>query len=159
MKKYLAFVFLPIAAFWGCATMRMRPVQGPLSAQPAPPVYEAKINAKPYSYSQTLSTTLNDGERVKVPMNMAVNAGPVPPSLEAEWDSVYGTGYYRFKVLESQLHLRGIATGSKGTVLQVEVYENEIRPVPALKNDDSYRIDVHGVAKDNNGNVYKLEFQ
>jgi len=157
MKKYLMFVLFAVAFCWGCAAARMYPVKGPLSSHQPPPVYNAKLSAT--FYSGTFSTALNDGEHFKVPMNMAVNAGPTPPSLAAEWDSVYGAGYYKFKVLDAQLHLRGLATGSKGTVLQVELYENEVRPVPAVKGDHSSLIEMHGVAKDSNGNVYKVVFR
>jgi hypothetical protein len=157
MKKHLVFVLFAIAFCWGCASARMYPVKGPLSSQRVAPVYQAKLTAN--LISGTLSTTLNNGERFKVPVNRDVHAGPTPPSLAAEWDSAYGTGYYKFKVLDAQVRLRGLATGTKGTTLQVELYENEIRPGPALKDDDSSRIEMHGIAKDSNGNVYKVEFQ
>jgi len=153
MKKYLVFVLLAVVLNWGCAIARIYPVQGPLAARKPAPVYNATIRGA--FFSGTLSTTLNDGERFKVPMNPASSGTNTAPILESEWESVYGTGYYQFKVMPAQYHLRGASTGSKGTELDVEVYKNEIRPVPATKDDHS-TIELFGVAKDSNGNVYKV---
>lgn len=153
MKKYLVIVLLAVVLSWGCAIARIYPVQGPLASRQPAPVYNATI--KGAFFSGSLSTTLNDGERFKVPMNPASSGTNTAPVLEPEWESVYGTGYYQFKVMPAQFHLRGTAKGSKGTVLDVEVYKNEIRPVPAVKDEQS-TIELFGVAKDSNGNVYKL---
>jgi len=157
MKKYQWFVVVPILILCGCATARMYPVQGPLSFQQPPLVYRAKINAT--FYSGTFSTTLNDGENFRVPISVVHNADRSQQDLSAEWDSVFGPGYYKNKVLDAQFHLRGAASGSKGRVLQVELYKNEIRPIPAVQNDDSSVIEMNGIAKDDTGNIYKVVFR
>jgi hypothetical protein len=109
-------------------------------------LYRAKINATFYFW--TFSTTLNDGESFRVPMSVVHEADRSPQDLSAEWDSVFGPGYYKNKVLDAQIHLRGAASGSKGRVLQVELYKNEIRPIPSVQNDDSSVIEMNGIAKD-----------
>ena len=156
MQKYSVLAVLSIITLWGCATARMYPVKGPLASQVPAPVYHAKISAA--FDSGTLSATLNNGELFRVPMSMVGASGTSAQNLSAEWDSVFGTGYYNNRVLTAQFHLAGAATGSRGTVLRVELYKNEIRPVPAIKNDDSAVIEMNGIAKDSNGNVYKLDF-
>jgi len=157
MQKYLVLAVLSLATLWGCASARMYPVKGPLASQAPTPVFHAKISAA--FYSGTLSTTLNNGEHFRVPMSPAPTSGAPTHNLSAEWDSVFGPGYYDNRVLPAQFHLAGTATGSGGTVLEVELYKNEIRPVPAVKGDENnVRIDMAGVAKDSRGNVYKLTF-
>jgi hypothetical protein len=115
-------------------------------------------------YSGTFSTALG-GEKFKgnferVPRDNAPSAKiPAPQDLSAEWDSVFGVGFYRFKVREADFYLRAVATGDRGTTLYVEMYRNEHRPVIGTKGDEIPIIDMRGVARDNKGNVYKLIFR
>ena len=149
-------VLLSLSVLWGCATARMYPVKGPLAAQTPPPVYSAKLSA--VFDSGTFSAQLANGERFKGTVSPVLGTARKSHSLAAEWDSVYGVGYFANKVLDAQYYLRGTVTGSNGTVLQVEMYKNDSRPALAAPHDQSVIIDMNGVAKDSNGNVYKLVF-
>jgi hypothetical protein len=69
------------------------------------------------------------------------------------WDSVYGDGFYVAHVLGARSHSRAEITGSKNTVLEVELYQ--------INGDTSAAPDVGicGVAKDDKGDIYKLVLQ
>ena len=73
--------------------------------------------------------------------------------MPSAWDTVYGQGYYVSHVLGARLYAQAVATGNKGTVLNVEMYkaanEHDVIPADAVK----------GVAKDNKDNIYKLVLQ
>jgi hypothetical protein len=168
MKKRLVpallglIALLALIATWGCAAARVYPVKGPLSLQTPPPIYSAKMSG--VFYSGTFSTAL-DGEKFtghweRVPRDNAPSSKiPTPQDLSSEWDSVYGVGFYRFKVREADFYLRTLATGNRGTILYVEMYRTEQRPVIGTNGNEIPIIDMRGVARDNKGNVYKLIFR
>jgi hypothetical protein len=154
MNRRVVFLSLSIFLLTGCATGRLYPIKGPLAAQTPPPIYVAKFERS------FLIVTLADGEVCKGrwetihrPKNAkesaALNTAPVS-NLSAEWDIVYGPGFYVAHVLGARLYGRSTLTGNKGTTLNVEMYkpDSEDKTIAATK----------GVAKDNNGNVYKLAF-
>ena len=72
-------------------------------------------------------------------------------NMSAEWDTVYGTGFYVAHVLGAKLYARAVVTGNRGTILNVEIY----RP---LDQAESKPGTPKGVTKDNKDNIYKLVF-
>jgi hypothetical protein len=53
--------------------------------------------------------------------------------------------------------MRAVATGNRGTILNVEMYYNDpTANSPVSQNDLTVIREMAGVAKDNKGNIYKL---
>jgi hypothetical protein len=146
----MAFVVRP------CFGQQMDPVRGPLELQTPGPFFEGSKGGGTYSYSiksdfgRVKSWTFTDGETLKGKCNWvtasSANAqssespdGNSPQtSLAAAWDLVNGPGYYAAHVAGNKI-LRGIFTGDKGTILQVESLDNYL-----------------AVGADNRGNLYKI---
>jgi hypothetical protein len=72
-------------------------------------------------------------------------ASPLPPNLAADWDLVYGSGFYTAHVVGNKLYAQATLTGNTGTIMHVE-----------LSNESNTRGNTKGVAQDNNGNVFKV---
>jgi len=160
VKSHLVVVLSCLSVLSGCsATARLYPVQGPLSAQTPPPVYVAKMTGALNSGS--FSATLNGSEvctghwaqvtRPKASTEVPVSGGASRDNMSAEWDAIYGPGFYVAHVLGARLYARAVLTGNQGTVLNVELYKPD---TPENSNVSSIR----GVAKDNRENVYKVAF-
>ena len=160
MKNLLILVLVCLAVLSGCtATARFYPVQGPLATQTPVPVYVAKFSGA--FNSGNLSVILANGEVCKgrwatVPRPAtstdAATATAAPANnLSAEWDTVYGTGFYVAHVLGARLYARAVLTGNRGTTLNVELYKPDLveNTAPAA---------IKGVAKDDKGNIYKVAF-
>lgn len=152
MKIRLCIVLLATAMSVGCvATLRFYPVQGPLFAAKPVPVLFAKISGLS---SGNISLVLNDGEVCKgqwamVPINGTGAMAPNGTLLDTGdmspfWDSIYGQGFYKSHILGSRFYARAIANGKKGATINIELYKADIG-------------DIKGVAKDSNGNVYKVQ--
>ena len=159
MKSLLALSLLCVSTLTGCATARLYPIQGPLSMRTPPPVYVAKMTGA--FNSGDFSVVIGDGEVCKgrwaqVPRPNTSNAATTasaPPAnnLSAEWDTVYGTGFYVAHVLGARLYARAVLTGNRGTILNVELYKPD-------KVRDTAVGAIKGVAKDDKGNIYKVAF-
>jgi hypothetical protein len=77
----------------------------------------------------------------------------VPPfNLSAEWDAVYGSGFYTAHVLGAHLFVRTTLTGKQGGSLQVEMIS---QPVETGAKDVAAP-NISGVARDEKGNVFKV---
>jgi hypothetical protein len=159
MKSRLVLLLLGVFTLSGCATARLYPVQGPLATQTPSPVYVAKFTGA--FTSGNFSVVLGDGEVCKgrwaqVPRPKTsdaatpATAGPAN-NLSAEWDTVYGTGFYVAHVLGARLYARSVVTGNRGTVLNVELYKPD-------KVENTTAAAIKGVAKDDKGNIYKVAF-
>jgi len=169
MKASLVLVVFCLATMGGCATARMVPVKGPLTQQTPVPVYKAKMTQGPMIPHGSFSAVLGGGEVCKGEWRLifgSKTSRPAAPGailanqdLAADWDTVYGTGYYSFKVLSASSFMRAVATGNRGTILNVEMYLNQSRAMPDLPNDTNLIREMAGVAKDNKGNLYKLVFR
>ena len=169
MKGSLVLVVFCVATMGGCATARMYPVKGPLTQQTPVPVYKAKMTQGPMIPHGSFTAVLGDGEVCKgewklifggkTPKPATAGAGPSTRDLAADWDTVYGTGYYSFKVLSAMSFMRAEAKGNRGTILNVEMYLNQSRAVPDLPDDTNLIREMAGVAKDNKGNIFKLAFR
>ena len=160
MKNRLILLLLGISILSGCSlTGRLYPVQGPLSKQIPLPVFIAKMNG--VTNSGNISATLNDGEVCKgrwgvVPLVKASKGATTVSdvsanNMSAEWDTVYGAGFYVAHVLGQKLYVRAVVTGNRGTVLNMEMYRS-------VSQEDNTPGNVKGVAKDNKNNVYKMAF-
>jgi hypothetical protein len=70
------------------------------------------------------------------------------PNLAFAWDIVYGQGFFLAQVLGTRIR-QVVATGNKGTVIQVECLYGD----PRFGNPNSGS---NGVAVDSKGNIYKV---
>lgn len=119
----------------GCATGHLYPVQGPLSAQKPPPTYAIKMER-----ADLISARLGNGEVCHGTWLDIVKEDPSARDMQADWDLVYGNGYFLANVLGHPGIARSVITCEKGTKVTFEF--------------DS----VKGVGKDNNGNVFRIMF-
>jgi hypothetical protein len=171
MKAKFTLILLCAGLISGChAYVHLYPVQGPLAALAPPPVYTAKVSLVPnWSKPVTVGSHANDkagkisvalaeGESFdgtwkevyeKAGTQSASAKSPGMDNLAGAWDAVYGSGYYDAHVLGTPLFVQTAITGSQGTVLTVEWFEQ------GYGTDD---LVAKGVAKDSKGNVYKLVF-
>jgi len=137
-------------------TVRLYPVQGPLSVQKPLPVLVAKITG--FSSPKNISAILSDGEVCKGVWNLVPQAkikkgvnttiATTTNEMSSIWDTVYGPEFYVSHILGARYYARAVASGNRGTVLNVELYSSGGESVDAIK----------GIAKDNQGNIYKLVF-
>ena len=166
MKSRLVLFLSAMFMLSGCTTTaRIYPVHGPLSTQTPLPVYVAKLTHG--LKSGDLSAILNNGEVCKgrwelvpPPTSSKAATPPVLPSannLSAEWDAIYGPGFYSKEVLGADFYMRAVLTGNRGTVLDVEMYANQ-SPEPSARHDNPITRIMKGVAKDNKGNIYNMVF-
>jgi hypothetical protein len=105
--------------------------------------------------SGTISVVLENGEVCKgswafisktaPEKSDAVARGPALSHMPADWDSVYGSGYYVAHVVGTRLYARALLTGNMGTTITVE-----------LSNETNTRGHTKGVAEDDKGNVFKV---
>jgi hypothetical protein len=141
----------------GCVSLSVpgafSPFKGPISEQsPAPPTYVAKFNGV---LSGTISVVLANGEICTGPWSFVSKTAPAntnpsagkaaPVDMVADWDFVYGPGFYVNHVLGNKLFARATLTGNMGTVMYVEV-----------TNENNTRGNTKGVAQDNKGNLFKV---
>ena len=162
MKSALLFVLASLMmALGGCATARVYPAKGPLAGKVPAPIYKAKMSN--VGFTGNFSTVLN-GEKFAAPWhqvprrNDPISKAPMavdPANLAQEWDEIYGQGFYNNVVLHAHFYLRSEAIGNRGTKLVVELYGNQKRPV----EDPQIDLVLKGVAKDDHGNTYKIEFR
>jgi hypothetical protein len=151
MKTRAVLLGCVVLLLSGCYRIgRLYPVQGPLAAQTAPPIYAAKMTGA--FNSGNITVTLANGEVCKGAWGLVSrvptdNATPSGVNWPKAWDAVYGGGYYTANVLGARLHVRSTLTGSKGTTLDVEMFR---RDVPGQLTE------IHGVAQDSGGNIYKI---
>lgn len=164
MKTRLAVVALLCACFIsGCMRIaHLYPVQGPLAAQTPAPIYTGRITG--VINSGSISAKLANGQqfsgnwRAQSASALAKEsrAGIVPPfNLSAEWDAVYGPQFYTAHVLGAHLFARTTLTGKQGGALQLEMISE---PVETGNPKADAPPVVRGVARDQQGNVYKVAF-
>ena len=133
----------------GCVSLSVSgafsPVQGPLSRQSPVPAYTAKMSGL---MSGTISVTLDNGEVCSGPwffVSKTPPNAPEPVDMAADWDSVYGRGFYVAHVVGNKLYARATLIGNMGTTVHAE-----------MSNETNTRGNTRGVARDNNGNVFKV---
>ncbi len=164
MKARFVVVTLLCACFLsGCMRVaHLYPVQGPLAAQTPPPIYTGKVTG--VINSGSISAKLANGQQYSGKWQaQSANAlakesaaGVAPPfNLSAAWDVVYGSGFYTAHVLGAHLFVRTTLTGNQGGTLQVEMIS---QPVETADPKDVAAPVISGVARDEQGNVYKMAF-
>lgn len=153
--KAAKFLFLSLATMLaGCVSLSVpgsySPVQGPLSKNAPLPSYSAEMSGL---LSGTISVIVDNGEACKGPWVFVSKAAATgsevsnPPAgnLAADWDAVYGAGYYNAHVLGNKLYARGALACNKGSTIWTE-----------LSNEHNERGETKGVASDSNGNIFKV---
>jgi len=156
MKYSILPAFAIALLLTGCISLTVpggfSPVQGPLAQQQPLPAFEAKMSGL---LSGTISVALDTGEVCQGPWAFVsrttsgksdTNAGsPEPFNMAADWDLVYGSGYYFAHVVGNKLYARATLMGNMGTIINVE-----------LSNETNTRGNTKGAAVDNHGNVFKV---
>jgi len=147
--------FIPSTAV---LAQRLYPVQGPATAQTPPPNFTAKLTNY-LKNSGVITLTQAGGETFQGPWTTVTvtfinsktpgtpSSYPPQPNLAFAWDLVYGPGYFNTHILGSQTVGQATATGSDGTVLQLEFQKEKLGAI--IDN-------IFGVAVDNKGNIYKV---
>jgi hypothetical protein len=161
VKAKIVFILFCVCMVFGSVAVsgqRLFPVQGPAAAQAVPPAFTAKLtnilkqsgkitlkqeNGESFTGTWTIVTA--SFVNAKTPGSPA--SYPPQPNLAYAWDLVYGPGYYVGTLLGSQYIGQAVATGDKGTVLQVEFHRGQL----GVPEDNHF-----GVAVDNKGNIYKV---
>jgi len=159
MRAMLAAVacLLAVSVLTGCTIhLRFYPVQGAIAAATPNQVFAGKITASSAFNPKSggFSAVLGDGETFRGNWSMVgtaaagkdeVDAGPGTKPISNAWDAVYGPGYYVAHVLGQRQYGRSVSTGSKGTVLQVEICSTAATAEQTK-----------AVAQDSKGNIYKV---
>jgi hypothetical protein len=137
---------------------RLYPVLGPAATQAPPPAFTAKLS-NIYRQSGKITLTQENGESFTGTWTLVTasffndqkpgspSSYPPQPNLAYAWDLVYGDGYYVGTLMGSQIIGQAIATGDRGTVLEIEFR----REPPGAPEDNHF-----GVGVDNKGNIYKV---
>jgi hypothetical protein len=120
----------------GCATGHLYPIQGPLAAQTPPPTYAVRMDN-----ADIVSFKLASGDVCLGMWSNLPKEDPTARDLAVEWDLAYGKGFFLANVFGNIGLARAKLTCTKGTTVNVE-FTNE-----------------RGVAKDSNGDVFKLAFR
>jgi hypothetical protein len=130
-----AVLLCAAALLCGCATAHLYPVQGPLSAQPSPRSYTLRMDS-----AGIVTVTLGKAEVCRGSWSNLPKEDPTARDLAVEWDLVYGKGFYLASVLGNIGVARAILNCTSSMTVNVEFTSTQ------------------GVAKDSNGNVFKLVF-
>ena len=133
MKK--ALLVCATALMSGCATAHFYPVQGPLSAQTPPRIYTVRMDSV-----DIVTVTLGKGEVCRGMWSNLAKEDPTHSDLAAEWDLVYGKGFFLANIQGSIGVARAILSCTSGMSVNVEFNATQ------------------GVAKDSNGDVFRLMF-
>jgi hypothetical protein len=119
----------------GCATGHLYPIQGPLSAQTPMRTYAIRIDSV-----AIVTVKLGSGELCRGMWSNLPKEDPTSGELSAEWDLVYGKGYYLAEVRSSTGIARAVLDCTSGMTVNVQFSSTK------------------GIAKDSHGDVFKLTF-
>jgi hypothetical protein len=119
----------------GCASAHLYPIQGPLAAKVPPPTYNVKME-----YGDSISVVRGRGDNCDGVWLAVVKEDPAVRDLAAAWDLAYGNGYFLANILGHNGIARSTVTCPKGGTVEVEFNTTQ------------------GVAKDSDGNIFKLKF-
>ena len=145
---------IPLAAvlvtLGGCAVMvpgHLYPVQGPLSKLSVPPTYAMSLNGS-FLPSGSLTVHMAQGITCSGDWKAVSQQDPSAKQMSAEWDEVYGSGYFVANVLGKRTFARSTPTCTDSGKLSLEFLV--VHPgVPSS---------TIGVVSDGVGNVFKLTF-
>lgn len=136
----------PLAACVIDVPGHLYPVQGPLAARSPAPIYTLRMSG--VLNTGSISATLDGGETCRGDIAKIPQDDPTASAMSADWDRVYGAGFFTANVLGNRLFGRASLTCQRGTTLGLQFYAQ----VPGQISS------VRGVADDGNGNLYKLTF-
>ncbi len=119
----------------GCATGHLYPVRGALSTRTPPPVYKVKMDS-----GDAMNATLANGEVCSGTWLDVVQEDPTAREMSADWDLVYGTGFFLANVQGKIGIARAVLTCPKSGTVKVEFNSTK------------------GVATDSDGDVFRLTF-
>jgi hypothetical protein len=155
MRHSIAAILVTAALVSGCVSLSVpggfSPVRGPLSQQSPIPTYTATMRGL---LSGSISVVIANGEICTGSWAFVSKGAPAtgnpgvpttPVDMAADWDFVYGPGFYVAHVIGNKLYARATLAGNMGTVMYVE-----------LSNETNTRGNTKGVAQDNHGNVFKV---
>ena len=131
----------------GCIIMQpghLYPIQGPLASQTPLPVLPLTLSG--VFNSGSLNVTLQGGETCKGAWNQVHQDDPSGNKMAAQWDAVYGQGFFVANVLGNPVFARAALTCTQGSTVNVEIYDPKPGNVFAAV----------GIAQDSKGNLYKL---
>jgi hypothetical protein len=138
------------AVLGGCAAMvpgHLYPVQGPLSKESMPPIYSVTVNGS-FLPSGSLTVHLAQGITCSGAWKAVSQQDPSAKQMSAEWDEVYGSGYFVANVLGKRTFARSAPTCNDSEKLSLEFLV--VRPgIPSS---------TIGVVSDGIGNIFKLTF-
>ena len=134
----------------GCVTApgvhgHLYPVEGPVTVQAPAPIYTVTLNM--LSVKRDISATLPNGEVCQGSLQTLGQNDPAARSMEADWDRVYGEGFFMATLLGKD---RGHATltGIEGACMRIELFNPQHDELLDTILLDS----VEGVARDEQGN-------
>ena len=147
--KTPALMLLIATLLSGCVVAgHLYPIQGPLASQSPPPILPMTLTGATPN-SGTLTVTLQGAEVCKGNWALVHQDDPSASLMAAQWDEIYGPGFFVANVLGSQGFARGALTGTRGSTVNVEFF--------GLKPGGGTAA-VVGIAQDSKGNLYKLTF-
>ena len=121
-------------------------MQGPLAAQSPAPI--ATLHISGLLTAGNMSATLAGGETCRGHWSKIRQDDPSAGAMSADWDRIYGAGFFTANVLGNPAFGRASLSCQQGTTVEIQFYVQ----VPG-------RIDTtRGVAGDSKGNLYKLTF-
>lgn len=134
----------------GCLVMvpgNLYPIQGPAAAaQNPPPVYSVTISG--IMSSGTMTATLQNKETCSGKWRQVSQRDNSAGQMAAQWDEVYGQGFFVANVLGNPIFARAVLTCKQGTTLNIEFFERDPGAFAGSK----------GVGQDSKGNLYKVTF-
>lgn len=130
-----AVLFCAAVLLSGCATGHLYPVRGALAAQAPPPVYKVKMDS-----GDAMNATLANGEVCSGTWLDIVQEDPTAREMSAEWDLVYGSGFFLANVQGKIGVARAVLACPKSGTVKVEFNSTK------------------GVATDSSGDVFRLTF-
>jgi hypothetical protein len=115
----------------------MTPFQGPIAQQNPVPVIAGAVDKMDISFSTPSSESCQGHFTTIAPEQAASDLAPM-------WDTAYGVKYYAKNVDHTKAeHYTAAVSCNKGTTMVIEAYLNSEKVF-------------QGIAKDNSGNVYKV---
>lgn len=148
--KTIIFSISAFAALGGCAVMvpgHLYPVQGPLSKVNTPPIYAVTLNGS-FLPSGSLTVHREQGITCSGAWKAVSQQDPSAMQMSAEWDEVYGSGFFVANVLGKRTFARSTPTCTDSRKLSLEFLV--VQP-----GNPSSTI---GVVSDGMGNIFKLTF-
>jgi hypothetical protein len=148
--RHLLMIVSTATLLSGCLVMvpgNLYPIQGPAaSAQNPPAIYSVTING--IANAGTMSATLQNNESCSGAWNQVNQRDNSAGQMSAQWDQVYGPGFFVANVLGNPIFARAVLTCKQGTTLNIEFFEHDPGAFAGTK----------GVGQDSKGNLYKVTF-